>query len=528
MIPPVFLIAFSGHRPSGSPGRSDGDLAAAEPRLRECFIALRGRAALVKGEIHLVSSLAAGGDIIACEAALSLGMPLHIVLPLPVAGFMETFGGVEHWVPRAKAILATIAADARHTLRVGGVSTTSPECYAEANTRILESADILVTLSTLAPSKSIAGTTYLSGLAEAFGIPTLNLNPAEPDAVLPAIPKAFADPECETLKPFRQLTPHIDCDADCPLSFGALAKCLSDAAHRSSAWFRMATALSISAHALATILAAAAASYYYALKGGKGGEAWEHVYTLLAVVAFIEVILVSGGWWLEHHLHSSGRQRIWLNCRFARELMRGMETSQVFADPLVPEIQRHQPVWKRFSITTSLRFLAEQGNIDLSQPEVLRKHRQAYLDGRLIEQAEWFSAKASQASRPSAWFQFLTHRAAFAALLVVGAACVVKVIDAVGRHSIIHHYALAATLLLFLPILLPLLASLGASFGAAFDYQRRTVRYRELAEMLRQAAKVLPALSTLPDTASVIRRTEEALLDELIEWHAAQRKGLGH
>lgn len=528
MIPPVFLIAFSGHRPNDSPGRTDGDLSAAGPGLRECFTGLRERAARVKGEIHLVSSLAAGGDVIACETALSLGMPLHIVLPLPVSAFMETFGGLEHWIPRAEAILETIAADARHTLRVGAVSSTSPECYAEANTRILEVADILVTLSTLAPSKSIAGTTYLLGLAEAFGIPTLNLNPAEPAAPLPVIPPAFADPDCETLKPFRQLTPHIDCDAARSLSFGALAKCLNHAADRSSVWFRMATALSISAHALATILAAAAASYYYALKGGKDDEPWEHVYTLLAVVAFIEVVLVFGGWWLEHHVHRSGRQRIWLNCRFARELMRSMETSQVFADPLIPEIQRHQPTWKRFAITTSLRFLSEQGHIDLSRPEVLQKHRQAYLDGRLLEQAEWFSGKGGQASRPSTCFRFLTHRAAFAALLVVGAACVVKIIEAVGRHSIIHHYALAATFLLFLPILLPLLASLGASFGAAFDYQRRTVRYRELSEMLRQAAKVLPALSTLPDTASVIRRTEEALLDELMEWHAAQRKGLGH
>ncbi|MBX3743262.1 MAG: SLATT domain-containing protein [Akkermansiaceae bacterium] len=523
MIPPVFLIAFSGHRPSDSPGRREEDLAATTERLLECFTALRGRAALVNGEIHLVASLAAGGDIIACEAALSLGMPLHIVLPMTAPAFMGTFGGLEHWIPRAEVILETIAADARHTLRIGSVSATSPECYAEANTRILESADLLVTLSTLAPSKSIAGTTHLLELAKALGIPALNLNPAEPAATLPVIPAAFADPGCGTLKPFRQLSSHIECGAG-PLTFAALARCLSNAAHRSSRWFRMATALAISAHALATILAAAAASYYYVLKTGKAGALSDHVLVLLAVVAFIEVILVFGGWWLEHRVHRGGGQRIWLNCRFARELMRGMETSQVFFDPLRPEIQYHQPGWKRFAITASLAFLREQGNADLTQKEILDRYRKKYLDDRLLEQAEWFAARAAEASRPSAWFHFLTHRAALAALLVVGAACVVKVTAAL-THSFLFQ---SPTFLLFLPILLPLLASLGASFGAAFDYQRRAVRYRELAEMLRRAAKTLSVVSTLPDISAVIRQTEEALSDELIEWHAAQRKGLGH
>jgi hypothetical protein len=528
MIPPVFLIAFSGHRPSDSPGRRDEDLAAAGPRLQECFTALRERAARVNGEIHLVSSLAAGGDIIACEVALSLGMPLHIVLPMAVPAFMGTFGGMEHWMPRARAILDTINADARHTLRIGAVSTTSPECYAEANTRILESADLLVTLSTLAPSKSIAGTTHLLELAKALGIPALNLNPAEPAAIRPGIPAAFADPACGTLDLFRQLSSHIGCGGDA-LSFAALARCLSYAAHRSSRWFRMGTALAISAHALATILAAAAASYYHVLKSGKAGAlSQQGVVVLLAVVAFAEVLLVFGGWWLERRLHRGGEQRIWLNCRFACELMRGMKTSQVFFDPLQPEIRHHQPAWRRFAITAALAFLREQGRTDLTRSEVLEEHRRKYIDDRLLEQADWFTTRAAEASKPSAWFHFLTHRAALAALLVVGAACVVKVTDALPRSFTFPHFFHSPTFLLFLPILLPLVASLGASFGAAFDYQRRAVRYRELAEMLRRSANTLSVLSTLPDISSVIRQAEEALSDELIEWHAAQRKGLGH
>jgi hypothetical protein len=91
-----------------------------------------------------------------------------------------------------------------------------------------------------------------------------------------------------------------------------------------------------------------------------------------------------------------------------------------------------------------------------------------------------------------------------------------------------REHVLTATVLLFLPILMPLLASIGASFGAVFDYERRAARYHDIAASLSRTARILPTLNTLPEISTAVRLTEETLLGELIEWFAAQRKGLGH
>ena len=557
MLRAAHFIAFSGHRPDSTHGRTETDLSNAAPRLHQTIVALREKVSSINGEIHLISSLAAGGDIIACETALSLGIPIHIVLAKPEPAFLQAFFHEEpdkdlsHWLPRAHAILATIrpdpdfpsvAVNPSHTIRNGGISTTSPQCYAEANTRLLAPADLLLTLSNLQPSKSIAGTTHLIAQATAIGIPTLNLNPADsPDTLIPGIPDGFANPTCDSLSPFEINNPHVTCDLSAAGSpFAALAKCLSSAAGKSARWFRSASAIAITCHIFATVLAAAVAAFYYALKTGKLNEKDidpDYVHWSLAILAFCELIFVFTGWRLERRLHEDKAQQTWLHCRFARELMRSMEKSNPFLDPLYPEIQRHQPNWKRFAITTGLMLRAEKNIPAYPTADQITTWRNDYLKGRVQDQETFFHRKSHGAKIPHQRFHFLTHWSGIAALIVVFCACVVKISHVFDKsadskpisddHDIIA-YIVSAFFLLFLPILMPLLASVGASFGAVFDYGRRSARYHEIAKDLGKTARILPTLETLPDITTVVRNTEEVLLDELIEWFAAQRKGLGH
>jgi predicted membrane channel-forming protein YqfA (hemolysin III family) len=553
MINHAHLVAFSGHRPENIPGRTERELMATAPRLKRTLQALQAKARAIGGDIHLVSSLAAGADVIACETAVALDIPVHLVLAKPEAAFLETYHHAEpaknldHWLPRARAILAMVRPDPdfqgipinpRHTIRNGATSTTSPECYAEANTRILESADLLLTLSTLAHSKSIAGTKHLIGQATAIGIPTINLDPAtSPEAPLPAIPEDFAKPHCESLTPFTTILPHITCDLTTTQSpFAALAKCLSNAAGKSAQWFRRASALAISFHLIATILAAAVAAYYHSLKSGKIpwiGQDTSGIFWFLAVFALIELIFVGAGLWLERRLHNHKSQKTWLYCRFAREIMRSLEKANPFLDPLYPEIQRHQPVWKRFAITAGLMLRCESAIPAYPTPDEITSWRDDYLKGRVKDQETFFHRESLGASVPNRLFHFLTHWSGIAAVLIVAAAFLVKASDLalyeLGEKPWSPSYYLAsAFFLLFLPILMPLLASIGASFGAVFDYGRRSARYEEIAHGLAKTARILPTLETLPDIATAVRQTEETLQDELIEWFAAQKKGLGH
>ena len=204
-LPPVFLIAFSGHRPSKAPGRSDAELEAVGARIEDVLSRLARRAADCGGEIHLASSLAAGADIVACETAMRMGIPIHLVLPMPWHEFLQTFTGVESWIPRAAAIAATaisvpecpsVRINPRHTLRVASTSRVDPDCFAEANTFLLDVADLLLTVSNGIPSSSIAGTTHLTQQAAALGIPHINLNPAAPGEAPPEIPPSFAAADC--------------------------------------------------------------------------------------------------------------------------------------------------------------------------------------------------------------------------------------------------------------------------------------------------------------------------------------------
>lgn len=553
MLRAAYVIAFSGHRPESTHGRTEIDLSNAASRLHQSFLALREKALSVNGEIHLISGIAAGADIIACESAINLGIPIHIVLAMPEPAFFRAFIHEEagkdfsHWLPRALAILATIRPDSdfpgvsinpRHTLRISGISATSPACYAEANTRLLEPADVLLTLSNLEPSKSIAGTTHLIAQATAIGIPTLNLNPVDPpNAPIPRIPEEFANPACKSLSPFEVNNPHITCDFSAtPSPFSALAKCFSSAAEKSAGWYRSGSAIAITSHLLATIVAAAVAAFYFALKSGKLnmiGIDPKGVYWLLAILAFIELLLVGAGWYLERQLHQDKAQQTWLHCRFARELMRSMEKSNPFLDPLYPEIQRHQPNWKRFAITTGLMLRAEKPIPAYPTTLEINTWRDDYLKNRIKDQETFFQSESHGAKVPHHRFYFLTHWSGIAALSIVAAACLIKAFDLVltlrEKPALsTHHYIASAFFLIFLPILMPLLASIGASFGAVFDYGRRSARYEEIAQGLGKTARILPTLATLHDISTAVRYTEEVLLDELIEWFAAQRRGLGH
>lgn len=544
MIPSVHIVAFSGHRPAARAGRTEEELAACAPRLRRTMEALQQHVAATAGEMHLVSSLAAGADVIACECAIALGIPLHLILAKPEKEFLDTYLSADpakdfsHWLPRARAILATVRADAAwpdvavhpaHTIRVGSVSTTSPECYAETNTRLLEAADLLLALSNGEPSSSIAGTTHLINQAEAIGIPVMRLNPADAgEKPPPAIPDAFLPKECPTMAVLNTLRAHVRCEEG-RLNFAQIARCLSKSAAASSRIYRRASAIAITCHSLATILAAAVASYYYVMKKYCFGMEAKQIYLLLAIVALIESILVAGGWYLERRLRKDQKQRIWLDCRFAREIMRGMEKTHPFLDPLFPDVHRQLPGWKRFAISVGLLLRREHVIPQGPNSEQIEEWKNQYLKKRLLNQINYYEDKNAEAARPQRFFTWLTHKSALAALLLVISALVFKIYDVFTTEPFSSKHAYwSAFLLLFLPILMPLLATVGATYGAVFDYGRRATRYREMFDSLKLVERILPTLHTLPDITQLIRQTEESLQDELIEWLSAQKKGLGH
>lgn len=537
ILSPVFLVAFSGHRPSAAPGRSNTELDAAATRIGDMLGRLAERSEKCGGKIELVTSLAAGADIVACETAIRMNIPVHIVLPMPWDEFLATFAGVESWILRAQAIMATIIPapeclnvkrSPHHTQRVAGITRTDPDCFAETNTFLLDAADVLLTVSNEIQPRSAASTTYLAKQAAALGIPHMNINPASPGDAPPAIPYSFADPECPSLARHLELMAHVDCPADGRASrFSTLTHCLERAANKSSAFYRRSMAYAISCHATATVIAALVASLYHGLKKYEVDETTLKLW--FAAVAFVELVFVALGWFLEKRLHSRYAQRIWLHARYARELMRGVEAACKFVDPLAVEPRHHKSPWKRFFFAIRLQAASEAEIPAPTDIEAIDKQRRDYLKHRVADQRAFFTRKAEAARLPAMFFHHLAHKAAFAALVVVTVAFSAKLMHAWGSHTPLDSVPFGnAIILLFLPILFPLLAGLSASFNAAFDFRRRNVRYQEMAEILSGIEVRLSAMATSADIRSTVADCEEILRDELNEWLAAQKSGLGH
>lgn len=541
MLKPVFLVAFSGHRPDDTPGRTDAALENTAPHLRKALESLQARVKAVDGELHFITGVAAGADIVAGEVARSLGIPLHFVLPKPEEEFLLAFSGkTAGWKPRALDLLDTArpsekqaASHPQHTFRVGGVSRKSPDCYAEANAHMLEAADLLLTVSSGAPSKSIAGTTHLIAQAEALRLPQVNIDPTARyygEAYSERHIAGFAAPDSPSLQVFDDLRHHVVCDLEgASSSFSALASCLSKAAAKSSSGFRRGTAFAISFHALAGFIAAAAAALYFALKTDASRQT---AYWILAILALLELVLVATAFLLEMRSQRYKDQHTWLNCRFGRELMRGIKAANPFLDPLFPEIRRHHPHWGRFAIACALSIRAETGPLDDSSPDAIKAARDSYLGKRIRNQIGHFREKSAEARFPSVFFNSLAHYAGPVALAVVFIAFLAKADDLAfhGHHKpgiLVNPWG-AAVLLLFLPIFVPLLASLSSSFLAAFDFGRRAVRYQEMLMSLQAVERWLPTVDALSIIQTSVRHAEEILLDEQIEWLAAQKSGFGH
>jgi hypothetical protein len=59
------------------------------------------------------------------------------------------------------------------------------------------------------------------------------------------------------------------------------------------------------------------------------------------------------------------------------------------------------------------------------------------------------------------------------------------------------------------------------------DFARRAARYPEMVRALEKTSHLLPTFDTVPAIIDTIRRTEEILIDEIIDWHASQLSSSG-
>jgi hypothetical protein len=145
--------------------------------------------------------------------------------------------------------------------------------------------------------------------------------------------------------------------------------------------------------------------------------------------------------------------------------------------------------------------------------------RDEYLQNRVEEQIQYF---AKQHARVAPLFNFWRWVAATCTILAIVYGCMAFV------QGLFVPVERPPHLLAFLTLLLPVASAAILSVILAMDWLRRAYRYREMLAILNTAAERLRMTRTWDGLTRIAVETEEALLQEVVEWHSLSEFGRAH
>ena len=534
------MVGFSGHRPKDETGRRSNELEACRPRIREALLQYQKMAMDADGELHFFASVAEGADTIAIEVASELGIVVHVILPMSVERFSQDFeSSLEAW-DRALAIIATAGGlagleskdvqqlcqrgsgqfkdvgdlpnpNSKWTFRISNGSRERPYCYYECGEEMLDASDGLITVHCQATDK-VGGTTGVIDQANAMNLIVASIDPLESTVQWnSAAPKWEPDEVLLELKHISEKNSkkfplsNDDCDY-----LDAEFERYNQVSLTNGNWFRYILFTGVGLHFLAATFGIASLSFF--------SEEFEWIANGVEF-ALIGLALVLGGlsWWWDLHEH-------WRQTRFAAEVLRGLEQSCAFLDPISPLVSRHHPGWHRFAMSYSLHDPACQ----LQDPMA---HLMSYHQGRVVNQLDYFTSKLNPASIWGTAWNKIGKYSSWAALVVILIALYWKFSHGgseAAKASLevqnSFQFWSEVVVLKFLPAFLPLLASVAISLTIVTDYGRRKERYSIMTERLRELSAWFPTIRSPYAVKRSVERCEEILLDELVEWYASNKE----
>jgi hypothetical protein len=514
MLAPNWIVGFSGHRQVPDRGAAVAGFQAVLGELAE-------RIRTAGGAPAFHSSVASGADLLALEAAEAAGYSIHLILPLPVDEFRSDFENPDEWAQAESWIAKAATGDRGWTLSVPTSVTPRPNCYYEAGARMITASDLLVAFWDGQAAKGLGGTSDVVELARHQGKPVIRVVPesgqlAEGDS--PQLPSEWPgrDPVVDRLN--RILSEESKKPA---LNASDLQFAFDYAANQRAPQFRRGVARAIWIHTLAALVGTVPSLFYFAfVPEGKGRtsseygrwENWAEIFTAIELALVLVALVVT------LILYWGKTQQRWLTTRFASEVIRSLRASRPWLDPLHPQVERHFPEWRRFAVTVGIL-----AGPDAAIGAPLEERKKAYLDGRIAEQRGHFQQKAGPAERAHHRWHLVAKWAAILAPFAVAFALADKIF-----HVHLTDFWWGAFCGKFLPVALPLIAASATAMRNALDLTRRAKRYPEVEVRLAALAAMLEATKTFSTSEAVVVRTEEILLDELIEWHLAAANAGAH
>jgi hypothetical protein len=507
MLQPTFLAGFTGHR-------SGFDEEMNRAALREALQNLANRAGAIAARLDLYASVAEGSDVLCVETARELAIPVHVILPLPEEEFARDFSSPAAW-ERSRVQIDRIKGNpSRDSIRVVDGNAARPDCYFNQGITMLSAIDVLVALWDGAPSRSPGGTAEMIAQARRMGLPVVVIDSTSGKVHADQAIEACFAPDA-TIAELSQ----IAASAGIPKEGTAgnpevLQDSLDAIATEEASRFRPSLARTVVCHGIAALLGAVVAFDGHAASR----PAWKWP------LALLQFILVSAALWMSYRLRRKHTQQRWIRCRFACELVRSIRASVPLLDPLHLEIAVHRPEWRRFALSASLLVLEHRPRLDSIQL------RDEYLVTRLSESHPDGQIRHYRKMSPSA-----TRRWRIAGKVSIWAASLSPVFVFLSFLNKLNKYRPVDSawnleqrpstwiLVVFLPIALPLVAGAANSLRHSLDAGRRNERYPQMVARLLAIRTSLEGLTTEYTIRAAVAQSEEALMDELIEWQFAMR-----
>jgi hypothetical protein len=481
-LPQFHVVGFTGHRRlEDAPGVAGV--------IREAIAALRKEA---PGEWIALSSAAAGSDILFAREALALGCAWQAVLPLPAAEFKADFSAAE-WA-EAEALLAR--AEQVRVLSEGGAR---EDAFLDAGMETVHDADVVLAVWDGEPARGKGGTADVIAYARDLGRPLIIID-AQTLAVRRENAGAFVARDHD-LEYFNHLPPAPATAYGASNPFGAPQEILAfqrkvdHTASRGAPQFRRLIASTTVLHVLATLIAAAGLAFSL------------HA----AVLPWMKLVCLAGALGVALLLHKQGAHHHWVRSRLAAEFCRSALATW--------GLPRAAPIFAELDLP-GMRLLARALQVlhrrtAGAQPVPMEDFKRLYLEHRIDDQLGYYERRLAKALP-----QLVRLRSGFWIATVSAITCTA----AYALHHVWNYAELPPAveewLFYFLPISLPVVAAAFISLISINDLHRRVARYREMQSVLQAARKQIAYSRTWSSLERVVQRTEQALLQEVIEWHS--------
>lgn len=510
-FPRFRVVGFVGTRRIGGPEMERR----VKARLAGVFAQLEQE--LVPGEqLAAVSALALGGDTLFAEVvAERKGMPHQVFLPQTEDEFfnLKDFED-DASLARARRRLDPASGNVVE-VRVVSLLADRRERFSECGYEIVNECDVLVAVHPGDAAGKPGGTVETMKHAEGLGrrIFEITLQDDVPvrEIAAPQAAEKRAGEEDEVFAWPLALDPAID-DRSLAL-LTALKNRASDVSGGEKRSFRWVAATAVWTHVAATTVAAVALAFdlhHEALKGAK----------LLLLLSGFSVPFYF------HHFRARPERR-WVTGRLVAELCRSVLAVRGLPGQLGYLRNFYLPEYRQLIRALNLVRLQSARTSTVG----LKEFADRYVTERIGEprdgqppsrrtQIGYFTASAGSAAHWRHRFETGFYLFSFAALVCA----LVYLFLHVEHHSPWWEQAL----FWFVPVVFPTAAAAFAGWISIMDYDRRAERFRELVRYLEEQRERIRQAAAGGMLVRAVHRTEHALLQEVVEWHAKHSHARGH